>query len=83
MMNRREYGFVAVRTSLWALLCAACCIGCTNLAKPNRVPEAPGEATVAPAAREAVELTLRRDIHGPGRRRTLLQLDRRGDECAG
>jgi len=55
------------------LICAACCIGCTNRA--NALPGAPAAALVAPpidrldlfvrnAAREAVELTMTRDTRG-------------------
>ena len=57
------------------LICVACCVGCTNRAKPNALPAAPAEASVAPpidrvdlfvrnAAREAVELSLTRDTRG-------------------
>ena len=64
-----------MRRSLCLLICAACCIGCTNRARPNALPAAPAEALVAPridrldlfvrnAAREAVELTLTRDARG-------------------
>ena len=64
-----------MRRSLCVLICAACCIGCTNRAKPNALPATPAEALVAPpidrldlfvrnAAREAVELTLTRDTRG-------------------
>ena len=76
----------AARTILCLLICAACCIGCTRArpavapendaalwrARPNTLPTAAAEASVAPpidrldlfvrnAAREAVQLTLTRD----------------------
>ena len=61
--------------SLCVLICVACFIGCTHRARPNALPAAPAEASVAPpidrvdlfvrnAAREAVELTLMRDTRG-------------------
>ena len=63
-----------MRRSLCLLICAACCIGCTNRAKPAVAPES-AEALVAPpidrvdlfvrnAAREFVELTATRHARG-------------------
>ena len=64
VINRR--GFLGVATG--AALALACCIGCTNRAKPNGLPAMPVEVSidrvdlfVRNAAREFVELTLTRD----------------------
>lgn len=64
-----------MRRSLCLLICVACFIGCTHRARPTALPAAPVEASVTPlidrvdlfvrnTAREAVELTLTRDIRG-------------------